>query len=249
MSTAAVSVDNLTVSFGAEAILNDLTFLIPEQAFVAIVGPNGGGKSTLLRVLLGLLRPTRGKVRLFDCAPREVPCDDVGYVPQLKTLDRTFPALSIELVVSGLKRCWPLWIRKADRQAAMNALEQVGAAHLAEQSVATLSGGELQRVYLARVLIRRPKLIILDEPATGIDAKGEHDLYHLLEADHAQRGTTILMVTHDWAAAQHHASHVLLLQQRLVAFGASQQVLTEEHLNDAFGHLHHHHARHEHAHA
>ena len=249
MSTPAISVNNLTVSINREAILDSLTFTVPERAFVAIVGPNGGGKSTLLRVLLGLMRPTSGTVSVFGNSPRNIDCDDVGYVPQLKTLDRTFPALAIELVVSGLRRRWPLWIRKTDRQAAMAALEQVGATRLAEQSVATLSGGELQRIYLARVLVRQPRLVVLDEPATGIDAKGEHDLYHLLEADHDRHGTTILMVTHDWAAAQHHASHVLLLQKRLVAFGDAHEVLTETHLNVAFGHMHHHHAKHEHPHA
>jgi zinc transport system ATP-binding protein len=245
----AIRVDNLTVRYTAEPILSDISLTIPEQAFVAIVGPNGGGKSTLLRVLLGMLRPTSGRVQLFEKSPECIPCEDIGYVPQLKTLDRTFPAIAIELVVSGLRRRWPIWISSGERQTAMAALKQVGAAHLAEQSVATLSGGELQRVYLARILVRQPKLIVLDEPATGIDARGEHDLYHLLEADHTRRGTTILMVTHDWAAAQHHASHVLLLQRRLVAFGPSQEVLTDEHLNDAFGHLHHHHAQHETAHA
>lgn len=247
--SAAIQVENLTVSIGAEPILNNLNLTVPQESFVAIVGPNGSGKSTLLRILLGLIQPTSGQVRLLDRAPSELPFQDLGYVPQLKTLDRSFPAIAIELVISGLKRRWPLWIGKADRDLAMAALERVGAAHVAHQSVMTLSGGELQRIYLARVLIRQPKLILLDEPATGIDARGESDLYQLLEADHAKRKTTILMVTHDWAAAKHHASHVMLLQRRLVAFGAPAEVLTEANLNEAFGHRHHRHAQQEQLHA
>jgi zinc transport system ATP-binding protein len=118
----------------------------------------------------------------------------------------------------------------------------VGAEALADRALETLSGGELQRVYLARTLVRTPRLILLDEPATGIDVAGASDLYGVLEADQAERETTIVMVTHDWNAAYHHATHVLLLDGRQVGFGRPDAVLTDAGLRDAFGHTGHAHA-------
>jgi zinc transport system ATP-binding protein len=166
----------------------------------------------------------------------------------MKLFDRSFPALAVELVATGLLERWPVWLRAAHRKEAVGALERVRAAHLAERPIAQLSGGELQRVYLARALVREPRLVLLDEPATGIDVRGEQDFYHLLEHYHETTQATILMVTHDWAAAEHHASHVLLLKTQQVAFGAPQAVLTDDHLNLAFGHAGHTHYR-EHKHA
>jgi zinc transport system ATP-binding protein len=118
----------------------------------------------------------------------------------------------------------------------------VGAESLAGRALDALSGGELQRVYLARTLVRTPRLILLDEPATGIDVAGAADLYDVLEADQADRDTTILMVTHDWNAAYHHATHVLLLDGRQVGFGRPEAVLTDAGLREAFGHTGHAHA-------
>ncbi len=222
---------------------------VPEGAFVAIVGPNGAGKSTLLKALLGLehglLRdgPSRvvGGIRVFGHPPREVPPGWVGYVPQVKGFDRSFPALAIEVVVSGLRRHWPFWIGREERRQACEVLEKVGALHLSDRRLGRLSGGELQRVYLARSLIRRPRLLLLDEPATGVDVVGEADLYRHLEAYQAESGATILMITHDWEAAQHHASAVLVLNRRVVGYGPPEKVLCHECLSQAFGHVGHAH--------
>ncbi|MGQ9559223.1 MAG: metal ABC transporter ATP-binding protein [Candidatus Oleimicrobiaceae bacterium] len=242
MSRTAIEVEDLSVRFGDHVALSRVNLRVPEGAFVAIVGPNGGGKSTFLKVLLGLLPATSGSVRIWGQPPQEMPPELVGYVPQVKTMDRTFPALSIELVMTGATRRWPWLPGRRARQEALSAMARVGAAHLAERPLAKLSGGELQRVCLARSMVRRPKLVMLDEPATGIDAIGEADMYHMLETYQQESGATLLMVTHDWHAATHHADLVLLLNRTQISFGPPQQALSEDNLRAAFGHIGHPHS-------
>ncbi len=237
----AVEVKELTVRFGDHLALENVSLSVPHGAFVAIVGPNGAGKSTLLKVLLGLVTPTAGEVRVFGSPPNRVDPQKVGYVPQFKTLDRTFPALAEELVVSGLRRSWPVRIAKEEYEAARRVLERVGAGHLLGRTVSRFSGGELQRVYLARAFVRRPDLVMLDEPATGIDMLGEADMYRLLEDYQKETGATLLMITHDWEAAYHHATHVVVLNRRLVGFGPPERALSERCLREAFGHVGHAH--------
>lgn len=227
--------------FGEVEPLRGVSFSVPEGAFAAVVGPNGAGKSTLFKVLLGLL-PFQGEVHLFGRPPREVDPGLLGYVPQIKTFDRSFPALSLELVVSGIRRAWPFRVTREERARALEVLEEVGALELAERPLGRLSGGQLQRVFLARALVKRPKLLLLDEPATGIDPLGEQDLYRLLEAYQARSGATVLMITHDWEAAFHHATHVLVLNREVIGFGPPERALSEECLRRAFGHLGHAHA-------
>ncbi len=163
-------------------------------------------------------------------------------MPQLKTLDRSFPALSCEVVLSGSLRRWPFDTSRAQHRLAADALAQVGAAHLAHRPFSVLSGGELQRVYLARALVRQPRLVLLDEPAAGIDRPGEEDMHHVLEAYRRASGATVVMVTHDWGAAFHHASRVLILNQRCIAYGPPREALTDANLRLAFGHSGHAHA-------
>jgi zinc transport system ATP-binding protein len=208
-----------------------------EGAFVAIVGPNGSGKTTLLKVLLGLQRPTAGRVRLFGEPPDRMPAHAIGYLPQIKTLDRRFPALALELVMTGLRPRWPWRLRRPERQRALEALEQVGASHLAGRALGQLSGGELQRLYLARSLVRRPRLVVLDEPATGVDVAGKADMYHLLEAYQRESGATIVMVTQHLDVAYEHADEALLLNHRQISFGPPAAALSEECLRRAFRHI------------
>jgi zinc transport system ATP-binding protein len=126
----------------------------------------------------------------------------------------------------------------------METLALVGAEHLCHRPIGWLSGGELQRVYLARALVRNPKLLLLDEPATGIDPIGEDDMYQILEQYQVKSDVTILMVTHDWLAAKHHATQVLLLNRRQMSFGPPELALADEPMRRAFGHVGHTHAEH-----
>ena len=242
MNDFAVEVNNLSVKFEDHIALSDLSMQIPKNSFVAIVGPNGAGKSTFLKVLLGLIRPTTGQVKIFGKTPQQVDPNLIGYVPQFKTMDRTFPAVSIELVYTGLSRKWPWRLNQDSTKKACQALDQVGAAHLAHRPIGKLSGGELQRVCLARSIVRQPELLMLDEPATGIDTIGEEDMYRMLEAYQKESNATVMMITHDWHAVTHHANYVLLLNRKQISFGPPSKALQEDNLRMAYGHIGHKHA-------
>lgn len=236
----AVAVSRLTVRLGSYEPVNDVSFTLPQGAFTVVAGPNGAGKSVLLKTILGLYAKASGTITLWDKPHGEHDPMAIGYVPQIKTLQAGFPALGLDLVVSGMRGSWPGRITAPEREAAQAALARVGADRLADKVLGHLSGGELQRVYLARSLARHPRLFILDEPATGIDTVGEADLYHILEQERA-RGATIIMVSHDLHAAMHHASHVLVLNRTVVAFGAPPETLGDSVLKRAFGHQRHAH--------
>lgn len=237
----AVEVINLSLSYGDIKVLENLNFSIPENSFVSIVGPNGAGKTTLMKLLLGLIADYSGEIKIFGKHPNEIDPQLIGYVPQIKTMDRNFPALSIELVASGLLRKWPWSVKGKDKDDSLKALEMVKAEHLAYRPITELSGGELQRVCLARSIVRNPKLVVLDEPATGIDVIGEADLYNLLEAYQHKSNATVIMITHDWHVAHHHSDFVLLLNRNLISFGNPEDALSEQNLRTAFGHIGHEH--------
>ncbi len=235
-----VRLSGVTVRFGDFEVLKGVSFDLPAGASLAVVGPNGAGKSTLVKVILGLVTPLEGTVAVFGERPGTNP-GRIGYVPQLKTFDRTFPATALELVATGLRREWPGRVHADEREHALVALRRVGAEQLATRPLARLSGGELQRAYLARAFVRRPELVLLDEPATGVDYLAERDIYDLLEEYQADSGAGVVMVTHDLTAARYHADRVLVLNRTARGFGLPEDVLCDECLEDAFGHKHHGH--------
>ena len=231
----AINSENLFLSLEENEVLSDITCQVHEGEFVAVLGPNGAGKSVFLKVLLGLLRPDSGKVTVLGCKPEKVPPEWIGYVPQVKTQDSSFPALAIELVATGLNHTWQRWLSSTAKETAMAALSEVGAAHLAERSISALSGGELQRVYLARSFVRKPKLVLLDEPVTGVDSVGETGFYRVLDEFRNKNKATIIMVTHDWEVAAHHACHVMVLNRHLISFGTPAEALCDDCLKRAYG--------------
>lgn len=236
----ALHFHRVSVRFGDYEVLHDIDFDLDEREFLAIVGPNGAGKSTLIKVALGLIKPQRGHAAIFGNDAGKA-AKRIGYVPQLKTFDRSFPATTLELVVSGLRQRWPAWVNSAERDVAAQALARVGAERLAARPLAKLSGGELQRAFLARALVRRPDIVFLDEPATGVDFLAEHDLYDLLERYQRDSGATVVMITHDLATARYHASKVAVLNCQLHGFGTPAEVLCEPVLQRAYGHIGHAH--------
>lgn len=241
MNDIAIEVKNLFVNFARYSALENLNLSIPGGCFVSVVGPNGAGKTTFLKVILGLLKPNQGSITILGKQTDELSPFDLGYVPQIKTLDRSFPALPIELVSTGLKAKWPGKMKKSDKAPVLETLERVGAGNLAERPLNKLSGGELQRIYLARALIRKPKVLVLDEPATGIDWIGEKDIHKIIDEYKNEYNATIIMVTHDWESAYHHADYVLLLNKVAVCFDKPAQAFSEQYLSQTFGHVGHHH--------
>jgi zinc transport system ATP-binding protein len=241
VSQYAVEIQNLSVYYGKYCVLKDINLSINPLEFLTIIGPNGGGKTTLLKAILGLLEPTEGKAFVFGKPPKQVPFEEIGYVPQIKTIDRSFPAKVYELVATGITGRWNFILSKEIRQRVLDVLSICGMEHLANKQISKLSGGELQRVFLARAIVRRPKLLLLDEPATGIDTIAETDFSALLEKLQKEIQTTIVMVTHDWEYAFFHSSSVLLLNKRIVAFGPPKKIFTEENIQKTFGHFGHEH--------
>lgn len=243
-----IEIRNLSLKLGQSLVLEDINFSLPQKSFLSIVGPNGAGKSILIHCLLGSFADVEKNISILNSKPINLSPEKFGYVPQFKNFDKSFPAEAIDLVISGLRHSWPFRITKAERALARDALEKVHALKLESRQLSTLSGGELQKVFLARALIKRRELIILDEPSTGIDTFGEADLYAILENELAENETSIIMVTHDLEVARHHSTHVLLLNRKQIGFGAPSEVLDEESIHRAFGHLgHRHEGGHSHA--
>ena len=171
VSAPPVEVDHVSLSLGGEIVLDDVSLRVEADDYLALLGPNGGGKSTLLKLILGLLRPDRGAIRVFGESPRRAR-GQVGYVPQHVRFDLDFPIRVRDVVLMG-RLAAHRWGRfgSADRRAALEALERVEMQDLADRAIGTLSGGQLQRVLIARALVQRPRLLLLDEPTASLDER------------------------------------------------------------------------------
>ncbi len=219
----------VTVDLGGKRILEDISFWIPKGEFVCLCGPNGAGKSTFLKAVLGLVPLAAGTIEIVGRTP-EKGTRQVGYVPQRKTFDRDFPATAIELVVANIRGSWPLRITEAEREKARSVLRRVGGEKLLEKSLAGLSGGETQRVFLARALVNDPPLIILDEPTAGVDVRGRAEFLDLLAEISASDELAAILVTHNLAAVARCAERVVYIDGRLVAWGLPNELLGRESL-------------------
>ena len=215
MTREIVRCDRLGVELGGVTVLRDLSFSVDEGDFLAIVGPNGGGKTTLLRVLLGLQKPVEGRVLVFGAVPGRFP-EKIGYVPQRLFFDRDFPLGVREAVLMGrmaLKTPFQHY-NKADRAAADEALGIVGLSALGNRRIGALSGGELQRVLIARALAGKPELLLLDEPTASVDPEMRTSIYDLL--DQLKKSITIVLVTHDTGTVSRFVERVLCLNCSMV---------------------------------
>lgn len=233
-------VQQLSVILNQRCIIEAVHFTLLKGDYLALIGPNGAGKSVLIKTLLGIYPPATGSIEFYDENQKKIR-PKIGYVPQTKSFDRNFPAIGIELVISGLTGKWPFFISKEQKEKALAILDFVNAKHLANKSLKNLSGGELQRLYLARSLIQKPDIIIYDEPATGLDTVSEDDLHDLLEDLSKNQKITLIVATHDLDVARFHASHTLILNHGQIAFGKTDQSLNNQNLKKAYGHNHPHH--------
>jgi ABC-type Mn2+/Zn2+ transport system ATPase subunit len=204
--------------FGEKIVLEDVSFHVPVGEFLCLCGPNGAGKSTLLKSILGLLEPDTGAITICGL-PVEKGRSKIGYVPQRKAFDRDFPASPIEVIVANVRGRWPLRITADERDLAMTMLQRTGAAKVANAQMRDLSGGETQRVFLARALSTRPDLLILDEPTAGVDVGGRAAIVDLMAEISASDSIAAILVTHNLQAVARCAERVVYLERNVKAWG------------------------------
>ncbi|MBD3795406.1 MAG: ABC transporter ATP-binding protein [Epsilonproteobacteria bacterium] len=210
-----LEIKDLNFSYEKEVILKDISLGMKEGDFLAIIGPNGGGKSTLLKLILGILTPMSGDIKLFNDSFR-ANLSRIGYVPQNTNINIDFPIKVIDVVLMGYTESKKklFGYSKAEIQKAMEVLEQVGISSLAQNKIGSLSGGQRQRVMIARAICNNPKLLILDEPTASIDSMGQKQIYELLKK--LNTTISIIVVSHDISVILSYASSVAYINRSLV---------------------------------
>lgn len=224
--TDAVIVRDLVVRYERVVALNGANLSVGFGEALGIVGPNGSGKSTLLKAVAGLLLPSAGEIEVLGKQPRALPAGTIAYVPQIEAVDWTFPATVYDVVAMGRFPRLGLFglFRAGDRDAVMRALELVKMQNLANRHISALSGGQQQRVFVARAIAQQPKLLLLDEPTTGVDAQTEEAIREVVRGLVAD-GMPVIMTTHDLDRAAEWFDRLIVLDRRVLACGAPQEVL------------------------
>lgn len=229
-----LEVSRVSMHYDGVVALEDVSFTVEAGERIAIVGPNGAGKSTLLKIIAGVLTPTAGSVRIYGRGPLGHLC--IAYIPQRNQVDWNFPLTVADVVMMG--RVGKLGLLRhpspRDWEVVRRALAQTGIADLADRPIRALSGGQQQRMFIARALAQEAALLLMDEPFTGLDLPAQEGILEILEGLRRQ-GVTVLVTTHDLDQAAAHFDRVLLLNRRLIAFGAPEEVFTPEALRAAYG--------------
>jgi len=216
-----IRLDDVWVKYGDLIILEDINLSVQNLDFLAIIGPNGGGKTTLLKVILGLIKPSQGSVTVLGDTP-EKSRRFIGYVPQISHFDREFPVTVLDVVLMGRlgRKGIPKKYSEEDRRIAYKVLESVEMLSLRDKQIGKLSGGELQRVLLARALAADPKILLLDEPTASIDEPTKTKLYDLLKD--LNRKVTIVLVSHDIGVISSYVDKIACLNRRLFYHGSKE---------------------------
>jgi zinc transport system ATP-binding protein len=259
-----IKLDNVTAGYDNGIVLRDVSITVSDQDFIGVIGPNGGGKTTLIKLILGLIKPISGTIQRFDNQGGSF----IGYLPQQSQIDRKFPITVQDIVLSGLMSAGKGLIRynSKDKKLALDLLEQMGIGHLAKRTAAELSGGQLQRVFICRALISSPRLLILDEPNTFVDNRFEHEMYELLQQFNQKMA--IMIISHDVGTISyfvktiacvntylHYHPSNIITEEQLAGYNCPLQIITHgdvphtvlqkhDHEND-HDHVHHHNHTHE----
>lgn len=231
---------HVSLQFEGRQVLNDIDVWMGAGELTCLCGANGAGKTQLIRIGLGLVSPSVGQVKLLGGSP----VDNrrrVGYVPQLKAFNRNVPATVEDVLISAMRGAWPLFPRQGERDRAAHVLQRVGGLTLLDKDVGILSGGELQRVFMARALLQDPEILILDEPLAAIDTAGRGKLMDLMEELRNSGAVSILLITHSEAVVRRLGDRAIFLEKgRLVGWGQVDEMLSIEDLRESafFGHDH-----------
>lgn len=251
-SVPIFDVKNLSFVVKEQTILSNISLEIFPSEYIAIIGPNGGGKTTLVRMLLGLEKPTNGEVKIYGKKLSQFKeWYKIGYVPQRASLvDGSFPATVLDIVNMGRTSQRTLFsaLSKSDRTFVHDAMQKMDILDLADKMVGTLSGGQRQRVMIARALASNPKILILDEPNTGVDAASQKKFYALLRELNKKDGITIVFITHDIGVIADDIARLFTINQKAIICNNPKQTLSCEEMSSLYGidaHLLHNH-RHEH---
>lgn len=221
-----------------KTILQDVSFQIQRGDYTAIIGPNGGGKSTLIKLILGLLEKDNGEIKLFGQTPSLSALKKIGYVSQsISKLDENFPISVKEVITLGLIANKPLFTRitKSDEARIDAVLLKMNIRDLKDAKINELSGGQRQRVMIAKALVNDPQILILDEPNTGVDKQSQINFYALLKELNEKENITILFITHDLGVIVDDINKVLCINQSLLACHDPRQVYHSESLNELYG--------------
>lgn len=213
-------VENVTVILDGREVLSNVSFSIKKEGLYVIVGPNGGGKTTLVKTIIGLLKPVRGNIYLFGHPSSEyLQKNVVGYLPQRASFTKFFPIRVFDVVRMGLRQ------KNHEKECVLEALKKVNMQEFSQANFSSLSGGQQQRVLIARAIVSKPKLLILDEPVTGLDYESQNEFYSLLKSL-VDEGTAVLMVTHDVGFAMDFSDQIFCINKTLVCHVSSHEKIS-----------------------
>jgi zinc transport system ATP-binding protein len=212
MEKPLIHINHVTFAWDKEPVLEEVDLKIFDKDFIGLIGPNGGGKTTLIKAILGLIKPQTGKIYFREDLPRLK--RPIGYLPQVKTMDRQFPITVVDVVRSGsLMRNIPFGSAGEEKRKALELLGEMGIEHLRKKTIGELSGGQMQRVFLCRALISDPRVLVLDEPATFVDNRFEGELFEKLST--LNERMAILLVSHDMGTIASYVKTIACLNRRL----------------------------------
>ncbi|OZU88695.1 zinc ABC transporter ATP-binding protein [Virgibacillus indicus] len=242
MSEPVVSMKNISYAYDQKTVLNHINFEIPKGAFMGLLGPNGGGKTTLIKLILGLLKPDEGSVQLLGGPIGKFKdWNRIGFVSQkANSFNKGFPATVFEVVSTGLTANvgYFRFFNKNHKEKIIQAIDQVGMLEYTHENIGNLSGGQQQRIFIARSLVNDPQLLILDEPTVGVDYENVQRFYELLHRLNDERQITLLLVTHDTGTITEHATDIVCLNKTLHFHGKPEEYtsLSEKDLSVFYGH-------------
>ncbi len=232
MMTTLVRLENVWVWRGSNLALKDISLDIAEGKFIGLMGPNGGGKTTLLKTIAGLIKPDRGKVIVNGPISRII-----GYVPQEERVDPDFPVTLYDVVEMGMQTGLRFFYHPTskEREQIHQAIESVGMSEFAYRRIGELSGGQKQRVFIARALVSKPRLLLLDEPTTGVDTKARDDFYRLLASLMSDYSLTIVLASHDLEVVPSQVDEIICINQAVFVHAPPEKIEGTDILTKAYG--------------